>query len=69
MAMALSYGTTDYIEGGVITAVIVRIVPCIDFSDLCSQYHHRLSARIQGGKDNGLTPTIIFSHRRSSSQL
>jgi hypothetical protein len=25
MAMALSYGTTDFIEGGVITAVIVRI--------------------------------------------
>jgi hypothetical protein len=24
MAMALSYGTTDFIEGGVITAVIVR---------------------------------------------
>jgi hypothetical protein len=23
MAMALSYGTTDFIEGGVITAVIV----------------------------------------------
>ena len=27
MAMSLSYGTTDYIEGGVITAVIVRISP------------------------------------------
>jgi P-type Na+/K+ transporter len=25
MAMALSYGTTDFVEGGVITAVIVRM--------------------------------------------
>ena len=27
MAMALSYGTTDFIEGGVITAVIVCKLP------------------------------------------
>jgi P-type Na+/K+ transporter len=47
MAMALSYGTTDFIEGGVITAVIVRTSSrhkCPNISQYIHRFHHGIQS-------------------------
>ena len=63
MAMSLSYGTSDYVEGGVITAVIVCTFS-LYFGPNFSEHLNRFHSRISGRKDHGLTTPIVIPDGR-----